>query len=97
MTSVYLLQSLRFPSKTYTGRTTSIQRRLGEHNTGRVRSTARSAPWRVAVEIKFMEDGRADEIEKYLKSGSGRAFAAKPLLRRSEGQGNPQDAVLEGS
>jgi len=35
------------------------------------------APWRIVVSIEFPDEGAAVRFERYLKSGSGRAFAKR--------------------
>jgi len=77
MKIVYLIQSIRFPQQRYRGVTEDVDRRLREHNAGSVVSTARFAPWRLVVAIRFEADARAIQLEKYLKSGSGHAFAER--------------------
>ena len=36
-----------------------------------------SKPWELVVSIEFTDERRALAFEKYLKSGSGRAFAKR--------------------
>jgi predicted GIY-YIG superfamily endonuclease len=74
---VYLLQSLSDPSQFYSGLTTDVTARLTAHNEGRSRHTSRHRPWRVLAAIEFVDEATAIRFEKYLKSGSGRAFARK--------------------
>lgn len=79
MKYVYLLQSCVFPRKRYIGITTDLEERLIAHNAGQSVYTARFRPWKVVVAIRFEDDVRAEEFERYLKSGSGNAFANKRL------------------
>ena len=79
MKHVYLLQSCVFPRKRYIGITTNLEDRLIAHNAGQSVYTARFRPWKVVVVIRFEDDARAEEFERYLKSGSGNAFAHKRL------------------
>lgn len=79
MKYVYLLQSRTVPWKRYIGITTDLENRLMAHNTGRSSHTARFRPWKVVVSIRFEDDARAEEFERYLKSGSGNAFAHRRL------------------
>jgi hypothetical protein len=44
-----------------------------------VRHTAEYAPWEIHVAIRFRDDRRAADFERYLKSGSGHAFANRHL------------------
>lgn len=79
MKYVYILQSERFPDRYYTGLTTDIKDRLSTHNRGLVPHTSKYAPWKMKTYVAFSDDSKAVEFEKYLKSGSGRAFAKKRL------------------
>lgn len=76
---VYTLQSLSEPSQIYTGQTESLQNRLGEHNAGRVNHTSKFCPWVIRSATAFKDKGRALAFERYLKSGSGRAFLHRHL------------------
>ena len=77
MRYVYILESLAEPDRFYTGVTKDLRARLQKHNAGDVTHTSKFAPWRVRTYIAFSDDKRAFEFEKYLKSGSGRAFSKK--------------------
>ena len=48
-----------------------------DHNTGRCPHTASRRPWQLHVVIEFSDENRAIRFERYLKSGSGRAFAKR--------------------
>jgi predicted GIY-YIG superfamily endonuclease len=76
---VYILQSEAQPTQFYTGITTDVTMRLAAHNAGRCSSTASRRPWRMAVHITFADPERAKWFERYLKSGSGAAFARRHL------------------
>ena len=76
MRYVYILESLdslRF----YVGMTENLRARLAKHNAGEVPHTSKYRPWRLRTYIAFDDEQRAIAFEKYLKSGSGRAFAKK--------------------
>ena len=75
--TVYILRSVRNPDRFYTGVTSNLRARLDEHNAGRCAPTARDRPWEVDVFVKFRDEGRALAFERYLKSGSGCAFAKR--------------------
>jgi putative endonuclease len=77
MRCVYLLRSLRDGSKRYVGLTDDLPRRLAEHNAGRSSHTAAHAPWKVVAAIYFADSGKAEAFERYLKNGSGHAFARR--------------------
>ena len=75
--TVCLLRSLSHSNRTYVGVTTDFCRRLEEHNSGKAPHTARFKPWEVVVVVEFSDDAKADMFERYLKSGSGHAFAKR--------------------
>ena len=79
MKYVYLLQSIRNPNQRYIGITSDISDRLKAHNEGRSPHTSKFKPWELITYIGFSNESKAVEFEKYLKSGSGRAFARKRL------------------
>jgi predicted GIY-YIG superfamily endonuclease len=54
-----------------------VRLRVAEHNQGGCRHTHRWIPWRVIVVVAFADERRALDFERYLKSGSGCAFAAR--------------------
>ena len=74
---VYVLQSLKNPSRYYVGHTDDLTSRLGDHNRGVVFHTAKWRPWKVVVALHFADERKAILFERYLKSGSGRAFAKR--------------------
>jgi predicted GIY-YIG superfamily endonuclease len=76
---VYLLESLSVSGQRYVGITTDLRRRLTEHNAGRSAHTENFKPWRIATYVAFSEREKASEFERYLKSGSGHAFASRHL------------------
>lgn len=76
---VYLLKSLKDPNKTYVGFTTNVKERLQKHNEGGSVYTCDFKPWKLISFIGFDEESKALEFEKYIKSGSGYAFAKKRL------------------
>ena len=79
MKYVYILQSLVETEAFYTGITDNLKVRLAAHNSGSVTHTAKHRPWRVKTYVAFTDELRAVAFEKYLKSGSGRAFAKTRL------------------
>ena len=76
---VYILESLSVPHTYYTGLTDNLDKRLGKHNRGEVAHTAKAVPWRIKNIFGFDSREKASAFERYLKSGSGRAFAKKHL------------------
>ena len=76
---VYVLRSVRDPARFYTGLTSNLERRLIDHNDGRCAHTADGRPWQVDLFLHFADESRAVKFERYLKSGSGGAFAKRHL------------------
>ncbi|MDI6731907.1 MAG: GIY-YIG nuclease family protein [Candidatus Margulisbacteria bacterium] len=76
---VYILRSSK-NSKIYTGFTTDINRRLNEHNKNMSGYTKNRGPWSIVWVGIFENRLLAESFEKYLKSGSGIAFARKRLI-----------------
>ena len=74
---VYVLQSESDPARHYVGTTSDVDERLAWHNGGPVGYTVDHRPWRVVVSIEFPNEQAAARFERYLKSGSGRAFATR--------------------
>ncbi|MFH1644162.1 MAG: GIY-YIG nuclease family protein [bacterium] len=74
---VYIIQSINYPQKRYVGCSNNIKKRLTNHNSGTTSHTRKYKPWELIVCICFKNKDKAVEFEKYLKSGSGRAFSAK--------------------
>jgi len=74
---VYLLRSTKYPNRHYTGITSDLKARLRKHNHGEVTSTAAHGPWTLETAIAFRSREKAVAFERYLKSGSGRAFATR--------------------
>jgi putative endonuclease len=74
---VYILRSIPEPDRHYVGRTSNVARRLLWHNAGQNVHTARNRPWRIVVSLEFASDEAAFRFERYLKTGSGRAFAKR--------------------
>ena len=79
MKYVYILQSEQDEEHFYSGITDDLDARLSKHNSGDVAHTSRYRPWRIKTYIAFTDEARALAFEKYLKSGSGRAFAKTRL------------------
>jgi putative endonuclease len=77
MKYVYLLQSIPHPEQRYVGLTSDVEKRLAAHNAGQSPHTAKFHPWELVTYHAFVDEALAADFEKYLKSGSGRAFANK--------------------
>jgi len=76
---VYIIQSKKDKSN-YIGTTKDLKQRLQEHNRGIVRFTSSKIPYKLLWYCAFLSKKKALEFEKYLKSGSGIAFAKKRFL-----------------
>jgi predicted GIY-YIG superfamily endonuclease len=74
---VYLIRSISDSSKTYVGYTTNLKQRLKTHNSGGSVYTLQNRPWRLVMYLAFDEEEKALAFEKYIKIGSGYAFAQK--------------------
>ena len=74
---VYILRSCSCPNQTYVGITSNIDLRLQQHNSGISPHTAKYVPWKVEIYFWVSDKNKAFQFEKYLKSGSGRAFRQK--------------------
>lgn len=79
MKYVYILQSETTIDHFYVGLTDDLRARILKHNAGEVSHTAKYGPWRLKTYVAFSDERKAAEFERYLKSGSGRAFARKRL------------------
>lgn len=79
MKYVYILRSLADPDRRYFGITSDLRKRLTEHNAGRSPHTAKFRPWRIETYVAFSDEAKAEEFEKYLKTGAGWAFSLKRL------------------
>ena len=75
----YILRSAADPAVHYRGHTSDLKRRVAEHNAGKCPHTAKAGPWIVAFYAAFESLHLAQHFEKYLKSGSGHAFAKRHL------------------
>jgi putative endonuclease len=75
--SVYVLRNSDPDPKFYVGLSSDVEARLADHNRGGCPHTALRGPWHLHVVIEFSDETRAAHFERYLKSGSGRAFAKR--------------------
>ena len=74
---VYVLRNSEPVPRYYVGVTEDVARRLIDHNAGHCPHTAKHRPWQRHVVIEFSKESSAVAFERYLKSGSGRAFAKR--------------------
>lgn len=78
MWNVYLLKCS--DGTYYTGCTNNLSDRLKRHNSGEILYTSTRLPFQLITHIVFTDKYKAYNFEKYLKSGSGKAFAFKRLV-----------------
>jgi predicted GIY-YIG superfamily endonuclease len=64
----------------YKGCTNNIEDRLQRHQKGYVESTREILPVKLVSNTMFTDQQKAYAYEKYLKSGSGRAFLKRHLI-----------------
>ena len=67
-------------NKLYTGCTSRLKDRIIEHQNGEVKSTKNRRPFKLLSCFAFNNKYTAYNFEKYLKSGSGKAFLYKRLI-----------------
>jgi predicted GIY-YIG superfamily endonuclease len=72
---VYILRT--GDDHTYVGCTSNLDERLRRHQTGMVHYTSDKLPVECIAAFGFQDKYKAFAFEKYLKSGSGRAFMNK--------------------
>lgn len=81
---VYLLKSLK-DSKYYIGQTDNIEKRLKEHNSGKVKSTKDRKPFKLIGYETYKDRDRARYREYKLKRHSGRKNNfIRELVKRME-------------
>ena len=66
--------------KTYIGCTEDLKDRFERHKKGRIKTTKDKIPVRLHCYFAFVDKYITFNFEKYLKSGSGRAFMRKHLI-----------------
>ena len=77
MKYVYLIRSNSHLKQNYIGITSNLEKRLIVHNGGGSVHTLKFKPWELLAYLAFSDSERAVAFERYLKTGSGRAFAKK--------------------
>lgn len=76
MSYVYILKSLK-NSEYYIGSSSNPDRRLTDHNSGKVKATKYKAPYIEVFRQKFDNEGIARKMESKLKSWKRRDFIDK--------------------
>jgi len=77
---MYYVYSLQCKDGFYVGCTDNLKDRLERHQNGHVPATANRLPVKLDFYFVIVNKYKAFEFEKYLKSGSGRAFLKKHFL-----------------
>ncbi len=77
MDYVYLIRSESQPAQTYIGLTSDLKKRMASHNSGANQHTEKFRPWKLVCYTAFDSREKAAAFEKYLKVGSGHAFAKR--------------------
>ena len=77
---MYYVYSLKCKDGFYIGCTDNLKDRIFRHKNGHVLATKERRPLKLEMYFAFKNTYKAFEFEKYLKSGSGRAFIKKHLL-----------------
>jgi len=67
----------------YVGSTDDLRRRFRSHQSGQVISTKQYLPAILRSYVAVSTESHARSLERYFKSGSGKAFANKRLHRTS--------------
>jgi len=73
MFTVYILRSEK-DNKRYIGFTDNVERRLIEHNSGKVKSTKNRKPLQLIYSEEYETKSDAMKREKFFKTHSGRNF-----------------------
>ncbi len=76
---MHYVYSLQCKDGYYVGCTNDIVDRLNRHKNGNAPATANRLPINLEFYIAMEDKYKAFNLEKYLKSGSGRAFVKKHL------------------
>ena len=74
---MYYVYSLNCKNGFYVGCTDNVEDRVDRHKKGQVPATANRLPITLEFYFATPDKFKAFEFEKYLKSGSGRAFLKK--------------------
>ena len=76
---MYYVYSLSCKNGFYVGCTENLKERFERHENGYVPATKNRLPIKLDFYVCIRDKYKAFELEKYLKSGSGRAFVKKHL------------------
>ena len=68
----------------YVGSTDDLRRRIASHQSRHVASTSKYLPLVLRSYVAVADELTARRLERYFKSGSGKAFAKKRFLQKTE-------------
>jgi len=74
----YVLES-RISNNIYVGSTSDLEKRLREHNSGKMQSTKRYAPWSIIYYEACLNEKDARRREQYWKTSQGRRMLKRRL------------------
>ncbi len=74
---MYYIYSLKCKEGYYVGCTDNLKERIDRHQKGQVSATKDRIPIKLDFYVALNDKYKAFEFEKYLKSGSGRAFVKR--------------------
>lgn len=77
---VYILKSKKHDWH-YIGSTEDLKKRFKSHNQGENQSTKHYAPFELEAYVAVKTETKARKLEKYFKTGSGRAILMKRILQ----------------
>ena len=77
---VYILMSQK-DGNLYIGYTNDLKSRFAKHNAGKVQATSYRLPLKLIYYEAYLDEWDAREKEKYFKTGWGRQYIQKKLLR----------------
>ena len=90
--TIYVLISSKIP-RTYVGYTNNLEKRVEEHNKGKVQATKYFQPWKILYKEITPSEKEAKQRERYWKSGAGRRNLKRILNgfppRLNSGRGSP--------
>ena len=79
MLYAYRLESKIDSTRNYVGFSSDLKQRLNDPNRGHCDATRPYRPWRIKFYAAFESEQQARDFERYLKTGSGKAFGNKRL------------------
>jgi predicted GIY-YIG superfamily endonuclease len=77
---MYYIYSLKCKDGYYIGCTNDLKERMNKHKKGYIVATKNRLPIRLEFYFAIEDKYKAFNFEKYLKSGSGRAFLKKHFI-----------------